>query len=327
MKLLSIIIPIYNVEDYLLECVESVCAQTYQSIEIILVDDGSTDKSPQICDELSKRDARIVVIHQENAGGGAARNIGLSIAKGEYIAFVDSDDYISPYMYEKLISILENDSSIDIIECGYVTVGENEKIIFQQNNNDEILVRKFSVEEALVAHINDTSFRQLIWNKVYRRKVLNEVRFPEIKGIDDEFWTYKALGNAESLGLISEQYYAYRQQNQSVMHTLDAKKRLRTLEAKTERHKYIRDKYPNLISNSAASVWLTALYCGQLVYLDKNISNKKEMTRWIYANLRKCIDQDNCKNELNWKQRLWIELANINFDFTCKMRMILKIGL
>ena len=87
------------------------------------------------------------------------------------------------------------------------------------------------------------------------------------------------------------------------------------------------DKYPNLISNSAASVWFTALYCGQLVYLDKNISNKKEMTRWIYANLRKCIDQDNCKNELNWKQRLWIDLANINFDFTCKMRMILKIGL
>lgn len=82
-----------------------------------------------------------------------------------------------------------------------------------------------------------------------------------------------------------------------------------------------------MVLNSAASVWFTALYCGQLVYLDKNISNKKEMTRWIYANLRKCIDQDNCKNELNWKQRLWIDLANINFDFTCKMRMILKIGL
>ena len=306
---------------------KSICAQTYSNLEIILVDDGSTDKSPQICDELSKRDSRIVVIHQKNVGGGAARNIGLSIAKGEYVAFVDSDDYISPYMYEVMINIISNDSNIDIVECDYVTVMENEKYIFRRIAEEVNYVKKFSAEEALAAHINDSVFRQLIWNKIYKRNVLDGVLFPEIKGIDDEFWTYKVLGKANQLGLITERFYAYRQQDNSVMHTLDAKKRLRSLEAKTERHKYIREKYPNLIAKSAASVWFTALYCGQLVYLDKSISNKKEMIKWIYDKLCRCLNQDNCKEELNWKQRLWVDFSNINFGFTCKLRMLLKIGL
>lgn len=230
-------------------------------------------------------------------------------------------------MYEVLINIINNNRDIDIAECDYVTVAENEKYIFQRSTEDANYVKKFSAEEALTAHINDSAFRQLIWNKIYKRNVLDGVLFPEIKGIDDEFWTYRALGNANQLGLITEPFYAYRQQDNSVMHTLDAKKRLRTLVAKTERHTYIREKYPNLISKSAASVWFTALYCGQLVLLDENISNKKEMIKWINDNVHRCLKRDNCKKELTWKQRLWVDLSNINFGVTCKIRMLLRIGL
>ena len=105
--LISFIIPVYNVEKYLAQCIESVLVQSHDNIEIILVDDGSTDKSGEICDNFSKTDNRVRVIHQENRGASAARNAGLGIAKGNYIAFIDSDDYVSPSMAEKLLDAID----------------------------------------------------------------------------------------------------------------------------------------------------------------------------------------------------------------------------
>ena len=116
-KLISVIIPVYNVEPYLPKCLESVCNQTYDNLEIILIDDGSTDNSGQICDMWAERDSRIVVIHKENGGVSAARNDGLKRAKGELIGFVDSDDWVEPSMYKKLFSAI---GDTDMACCGYV---------------------------------------------------------------------------------------------------------------------------------------------------------------------------------------------------------------
>ena len=114
--LISVIVPVYNVEKYLKKCVNSICNQTYENLEIILIDDGSTDNSGLICDELSCKDNRIVVIHQNNGGQATARNMGLSAAKGEFIGFVDSDDWIEPKLYETMLSIIQNH---DIAICGH----------------------------------------------------------------------------------------------------------------------------------------------------------------------------------------------------------------
>lgn len=116
MKKISIIVPVYNVERYIERCVESICQQTYTNTEIILVDDGSTDSSGKICDEIAVKDPRIRVIHQQNSGLSAARNAGLAVAKGEYIAFVDSDDYIAQEMYSVMIENMEK-YDLDIIGC------------------------------------------------------------------------------------------------------------------------------------------------------------------------------------------------------------------
>ena len=134
MKLLSIIVPVYNVKSYLKKCVESIINQTYTNLQIILVDDGSTDGSQDICDEFAQRDSRIVVIHKENGGLSTARNVGMDRAKGAYIAFVDSDDWLEPNMYEALISQLEKHEA-DIVACSfYECKGDEKKAVGDSKN-------------------------------------------------------------------------------------------------------------------------------------------------------------------------------------------------
>ena len=130
MKLISVIVPVYNTEKYIEKCVMSILNQTYKNLEIILIDDGSTDNSPQICDSLAKKDNRITVIHQPNGGVSSARNIGLDNTHGDYITFVDSDDYIEPNMIEFLS---ENIGDTNIAMCGYTSVDENGNLSPQEN--------------------------------------------------------------------------------------------------------------------------------------------------------------------------------------------------
>src|SRR5699024_4494271 len=125
--LISVIVPVYNVEKYVRRCIDSICGQTYSNLEIILIDDGSTDSSGKICDEMAAKDGRISVIHQENKGLSQARNAGLDQAKGEYIAFVDSDDYLSLNMYECLLKSLKENNA-DVVRCAIKNVYEGENI-------------------------------------------------------------------------------------------------------------------------------------------------------------------------------------------------------
>lgn len=174
-KLLSIIVPIYNVEKYLRRCVDSILAQTYKQLEIILVDDGSTDGSSAICDEYQREDSRIVVIHKTNGGLSSARNAGLNVAKGDYIGFVDSDDYVSNDMYELLFQKIK-DSKRDIANIMYVRAVETGEIIPSRvpHYKDE----NFSAEkflEELLLHVGDVS----VCSKLFPKELIGNVRFLE----------------------------------------------------------------------------------------------------------------------------------------------------
>ena len=137
MPKISIIVPVYNVEQYINRCIDSLLGQTLKDIEIILVDDGSPDQCPQICDEYARKDSRIKVIHKKNNGLGYARNSGLELATGEYIAFVDSDDYVNINMYEKLYNETIN-NNFDIVYCGFI-VENKDKSTYEEKKKDRIL--------------------------------------------------------------------------------------------------------------------------------------------------------------------------------------------
>lgn len=316
--LISVIIPVYNVERYLDKCVSSIVNQNYKHLEIILVDDGSSDRCPEMCDVWARKDSRICVIHRPNGGGGAARNSGLDVAKGELIAFVDSDDYISVDMLSFLYSLLV--SGADIAECDFeVVVDDNAGF-----HNGEEVVCKYTVLEAMAEHIHDRHFRQLIWNKLYRREVIGDIRFPVEKSIDDEFFTYQVLGSAKTLICSNRVCYAYRQQEESVMHAMGAQKRLQAVEAKVLRHNYIEACYPELIGLSLKNLWFTCIYQGQLSQreLDRDTSDRN------IAYLQEILAAYPCKrNDCTLQERIWLLGAVVSLKNVCRLRNVLRIGL
>ena len=170
-ELVSVIVPVYKTEKYLNHCINSIVGQTYNNLEIILVDDGSPDRCPAICDLWKEKDERIKVFHQVNAGGGQARNLALDKSKGKFVIFVDSDDYIAPFMIEFLYKQFQDD--VDIVECGYC-ITHNDNAEFDEES-EGYRWESFGAEEAVLENIKDRIFRQIIWNKMYRKSVVGDV--------------------------------------------------------------------------------------------------------------------------------------------------------
>ena len=323
LELISVIVPVYKVEAYLDRCVQSIVDQTYTHLEIILVDDGSPDRCPQMCDDWAKRDSRIRVIHQENAGAGAARNAGMATAQGQILAFMDSDDVLHPQMYAHLMDHMDQDT--DIVECDYFLTDSVSPDFPSRSPEESVTV--YPPVEALSHHIADRIFRQTIWNKLYRKHTVHSVLFPTGKLIDDEFWTYKVLGNAKKLKHSTRKLYAYMQQSGSVMHMSYSLRRLQAVEAKMLRMKYIWEYFPQLFSQAAANLWGTCVYHGQmsLRYL------ASEQQRQAFSRLRDCLasipGHAVLKSDLSFLYRIWYLLSKLSFRGTCRLRNLLRIGL
>lgn len=176
MAKISIIVPIYNVEKYLPKCIESILAQTYRNLELILVDDGSPDNSPKICDEYAKKDDRIIVIHKPNGGVSSARNAGLDRATGKYIGFVDPDDYITGDMYAFMIDGMEK-SGANMAICGYDYINENGKVERPYNvRENELLTQKQFMS---MQFDMPPTVRHGVVNKLFIAEIFKEIRFPE----------------------------------------------------------------------------------------------------------------------------------------------------
>lgn len=205
--MISVIVPIYNVEKYMNRCIESIRCQTYTDLEIILIDDGSTDTSPQICDNWANKDSRIRVIHKSNGGLADARNAGIEVAKGEYISFIDSDDYIEKDMLTLLFNSLISEGA-DIAVCGinYVTNGTIERISCL--NYPHI----YSREEALKLHLSSNTFNASACNKLYKRYLFNNIRFPKGKKFEDTAIMAFLFDFANKISHIADPkyYYVYR---------------------------------------------------------------------------------------------------------------------
>lgn len=237
MDKISVIVPVYNVEDYLEECIDSILNQTYSNLEIILVDDGSPDNCGQICDDYAKKDNRIKVIHKENGGLSDARNIGIENSIGKYITFIDSDDCVNKKYIEILYNQLINTKS-DISVCSYKTfndfyIDEDFKL-----NDTEILTRQ---EILLKLYGENNRINYVVsWGKLYKKKLFDTISFPKGKIHEDEYTTYKLYEECNLVSYTSLQLYYYRVRNDSIMKKKISRKRLDALQAFDEQLDYYR---------------------------------------------------------------------------------------
>lgn len=298
MKKLSIIVPVYNVELYVKQCVQTLINQTYKHIEIILVDDGSTDSSGRICDNLAKEDGRIIVLHGENEGLSGARNKGLAHATGEYIGFVDSDDFVDEHMYEELITVLEA-HDLDIVTCHafrYV----NGKVQGHEGSGDiRYINRDVALKEALLDK------HTAAWNKVYTRRAIGDVRFPVGRKFEDSATNYLFINNIRRMAEVDKRLYYYRFNPTSITQTSsDPKSRYDFVVTYKERLDFVKahnlpyeDICNSLLMKSVLSC-LTAVYGSER--LDDN---------YIWKQCEALIYTYRCKDSyklLNGKYKLFL---------------------
>lgn len=220
---ISIVVPVYNVEIYLDKCIKSIVGQSYRNLEIILVDDGSTDNSLNICNFWIDKDERIKIIHKKNGGLSSARNAGIDIATGDYIAFVDSDDYIDNEFVAKLLNkMLETDS--DIVCCGYYEIINGERNI----SNKKLICGEYTKKEALEMLIK-WDIQDYAWNKLYRRSLFENIRYPEGRNYEDMATTYKIFLKANKVTVIGEKLYNYLIRKGSISNTDNNKRYIKDM--------------------------------------------------------------------------------------------------
>lgn len=241
--LISIIIPVYKVEKYLEKCIQSVINQTYKNIQIILVDDGSPDNCGKICDEYAERDQRIEVIHKSNGGLSDARNKGLEIAKGEYIGFVDSDDYIEADMYEVLYNLLKQYNA-DVSICNFYTVSQ-EKIAIKNADNG---IKEYNRIEILKEILLDNNIQSYAWNKLYKKELFDEIKYPVGKKYEDIGTTFYLLEKCNKVVVTGKPEYYYINRQDSIVNNVTETTITDYIELIIQRYDYIEENIKELSS-------------------------------------------------------------------------------
>lgn len=236
----SIVVPVYNVENYLEKCVKSIMSQSYKNIEIILVDDGSTDQSGEICEKLKRIDSRVIVLHKENGGQSEARNMGIDYSKGEWITFIDSDDYVSEDYIQYLMDLNGKlDTDISIASFTYIT--NNKRI--DHSTGEEI---KMKTQEAMRRMLLDDGFDMGPWAKMYRTAFFKKIHFPEGKLYEDSLTTYEIFAEARSVSFGSKSVYYYVNRSNSTVNGVFNEKKFDLIEMNKKTELFIKNKFPEI---------------------------------------------------------------------------------
>lgn len=309
--LISIIVPVYNVEKYLPQCINSIINQTFKNLEIILVDDGSLDNSGKICDEFSKIDSRIIVIHKENNGLSSARNAGLEIAKGDFIGFVDSDDWLDENMYETLLKLIKDNDS-DISCCKFIKAAHSDEKIPVIDNE---IIKSFTNIEGLNNFYTDLYTQTVVaWNKLYKRNLFNNVVYPTGKIHEDEGTTYKLFYKANKITYTNKPLYYYRTTPNSITTRKFNKKRLDIIDVYDEKIKFIKTINNSHIYSKTLKWYLfTLINCYFECY-----ENMEDNEKYLASIKNKISETYKEYNRATEKQLHWVILFSI-FKFNPKL--------
>lgn len=264
--LLSVIVPVYNIENYIEKCIYSILNQTYKNLDIILVDDGSTDTSGIVCDNLAKKDHRIRVIHKQNGGLSDARNKGLDVAKGEYISFIDGDDYIEPDMYFDMMTSMR-EQQCDISVCEILKTEPTRTIItkpYPYGDTEYTILNKEKVIIDLLQDKIDVS----ACNKVYKREVINDTRFPYGKTNEDFPFMSRVLTKTNKVIVINKAYYNYIQRENSITTTAFNIKQFDKYYNCLDVCDFIENNSPNVAIEAKHYLWYQTFCLLKKVYID-----------------------------------------------------------
>lgn len=278
---ISIIVPVYKVEHYLTQCLDSILGQTFGDWECILVDDGSPDGCPQLCDQYAARDPRFRVIHRANGGLSAARNSGLREARGEYIGFVDSDDWIAPQMFERLYRLI-TEHATDMAQVGYLKeyagYSSPKKLVEQV----EVVDRKEIVRRIVCGNRIPNS----VWNKLFRREVINS-EFPEGKVFEDAAVLNHWVRDIRSAVLAPDTLYHYRMRKGSILHT-DFSRRIEYFEAYCEREREMALLEPDAFSEKERSgfLWKSAIISAKIIA--RKVPDSESRMKFMQAIIAVC---------------------------------------
>ena len=319
---ISVVVPVYNVEKYFDNCVESLVNQTYSDLEIILVDDGSSDGCPQMCDEWAGKDTRIKVIHKTNGGLSDARNAGMKIATGKYIGFIDSDDYIALDFFDTLLLVMEKENS-DIVECSVGKFYEDGRF---EEYSDDLAVTTFETESALSGLISENPFHQHVWNKLYKTQLVKDIPYAVGKLNEDEFWTYQVFGRAKKVSKINKTMYYYFQRSSSIMGESYNIRRIDALEGKSNRQKYIEKNYSNLAVQAKIDFYGSCMFAYQCVLKYLSGKEKREAITRIKRYKQECNLSVSEIKEIHGSSKKYYLFSKINFDICCKIRVVANIG-
>lgn len=271
--LISIIVPVYKVENFIHTCIESVLNQTYSNWELILVNDGSPDNCPQICDDYAAKDQRIKVIHKENGGLSSARNVGLDNMTGEYVTFLDSDDFFHPEYLESLLD-LSIQHSADIVQCDFIRGVEKAFPII--NTKEEIkIVDNYDIFLKGYAKI-------IVWGKLYKAYLFDNIRMPLGKINEDDFTTWKCYFNSTQIVVTNISLYYYTDNNKSIMAISKKQPKLDFMEAYKERIEFFQEKKEKSMEDYSRMHFCKALL---LTYENKMLT--KEQRQCVFINFQK----------------------------------------
>jgi len=312
--MISVIIPVYNVENYLHKCINSVLAQTYKNIEVLLINDGSTDNSPMICEQFAKENKKVKVFHKENGGVSSARNLGLKKAMGDYIGFVDADDWIEPEMYEQMRGKLIQENAQICIISNYVR--GNKKF-----SNCNIVENSISREEGVKA-ILDYNFPSSLWTSLYKSNILNNLYLNEkIHHLEDFEFQIRAINNSTKIAISNSFFYNYRDREGSANNSGFNSKVLTCLEIIPivdkiiKNNSHIKNIYVNAVRSRMTLV--VSSFMARTNYKDRNL--EKRMT----TNARIAV-VDTLFTNIPIKKKILVFLLSISFNLYASFYRLIK---
>lgn len=308
--LVSVVVPIYNVEKYLIHCVQTIQHQSYKNIEIILVDDGSPDNCGRICDEFAKQDQRVKAIHKQNGGLSDARNAGIDIAAGDYITFIDSDDFIMPDMIETLMNLI-TDKNTDIAQCNYTRRQDDHIEKIKQDPDLKNQCKVYS-ENRMLAYLKDNKIMTMAWGKIYKMSLFHNIKFPVERLHEDVFTTYKLVHEANSVAVTDYVGYIYRMNDNSITTSKFTPKKLDIVYGKIEQSEFIVRNYPELSKQAYSGIVYACNQCLlQMARCKYNSETEDTFLQKLYRQYGKYYLCDN----VSFMGKIVVMLAMINEHF------------